>query len=74
MKSTQSWFGNQVKSYVMSNIPSWQNLNNNPASSNRAASTSTKPLLSSNYISVTDGFEVQSEIEVRQKVSSAFCD
>ncbi len=63
MTNNVSWLGGQIKGYVASVMPSWNNVGNNVMVKNSPSSVNEKPGLSTNYISVTDDFFVQDETE-----------
>ena len=50
MQSANQWVGNQIKNYVTSNIPSWNNLSGNISSKAPVAFVSAKPPLTTNFI------------------------
>jgi len=59
MATNNSWLGRQIRSYVNAGLPSWQNLPNNPSAKNGMVSTSEKPALLTNYITVSADCIVQ---------------
>lgn len=53
MRSSGQWISNQIKGYVISNIPSWNNLSGNITSNAPVPFVSQKPPLSTHYIWVS---------------------
>lgn len=71
MQSSGQWLSSQIKGYVISNIPSWNNLSGNITSKSPVPFVSQKPALTTHYIWVPYEYSAEYVVEPFDELNPA---